>query len=257
MADHKIRVAIKELDASEPSELFGIAGSWFFDAKVEIRPTGTETVIGNRDDRFEVYEGTHLDFDDTWSVELDLAASDLALEIGFKGTDDDLGQISAIINLPMRQNYSITLRSTKDFFSATIEVAVLKSPTVDPGTISTVVENPDSDAYNSIHRGVTDKFAHINPVIPVPWTTGVPPIPVPIQALAASAPANFNAPFGSTALNSLVNPSLIPIIPTSHPDFTNRIARIKITQFWPSTLDLSKLIWRTRSLTIKLWNGSA
>lgn len=257
----KIRVAIASLDALESSEYFGIAGSWFFDARFNLRPHNKSYTLGSKEDRFEVYEGTHLTFDKTWSKEIEVDPSDLAIEITFKGTDDDLiydddlGDVRAVINLPLHRDYLITLRSSKDYYAVTLNVTILESTEITPGKVTTVVEKKDSEKYNSIHTGVSNKYVHINPVVPVDWIRGVPPIPDPIKKLTSSPQKDFSAPFGSKALNSLVNPALFPIIPTTHEDFANRVARVKITQYWPKNLDLSKLIWRVRSDNIKFWNG--
>jgi hypothetical protein len=45
----------------------------------------------------------------------------------------------------------------------------------------------------------------------------------------------------------MANPSVIPILDTSDPDFANRVAKIHITAYEPGNLDTSKLFWRVAS----------
>jgi hypothetical protein len=161
------------------------------------------------------------------------------------------------LNTPIYHGYDLTLVSSKKLFAARIKVSITAEDAATlPGSISTVTSAPGSNSYSTIHDGVLEKkMVHVCPVIPVPWTTGIPPIAKGVETLPATDQENLSIAAGTTKPNALVNPSLIPAIDPGDPEFDNLCARIYITQYRPKTLDLNKLVWVAKTDNIRFFDG--
>ena len=91
----------------------------------------------------------------------------------------------------------------------------------------------------------------VHPVIPVP----VPPshvvrpvhIPSGLDPAVVTPIAQVAAMPAAPSLNALHNPSVIPILSATDPDFANRVANIGVTAYQPGNLDTSKLFWKVAS----------
>ena len=259
MAATKIRIELKSVQVHDDADLIG-ASEWIFKATVRRVATGESLALGDPKKVFEATTGALLAIG--WSLDLDLLPTDTRIEIRVDARDEDLivddqvGWVRAILNIPIVHAYDLALQSNTGNYTAAILVHVLAEDGAAAGPVTTILQHSGSKTYNTINDAMLSKMVHICPVIPVPWTTGIPPIAKGVQGLSASPQVNLGIAAGTTQLNALVNPSLIPVLLTSDPEFANRCARIRITQYRPADLDLAKLIWKAATPNIKFWNGA-
>jgi len=248
-------VTVDVLDKANFSE-------WSFKANVRRLPSGTTKAFGKPGDVWEANEGDTLDLSG-WDATVAIKPKDKKIEINLKGSEKkgffgkDLGSVKVTLNTPIYHGYDLTLVSSRKLFAARIKVTITAEDTATaPGSISTVTSAPGSSSYSTIHDGVLEKkMVHICPVIPVPWTTGIPPIAKGVESLPASDQENLAIAAGTTKPNALVNPSLLPAIDPGDPEFDNLCARIYITQYRPKTLDLNKLVWVAKTDNIRFFDG--
>ena len=257
MAATKVKIALKSVAVHDDADMLG-AGEWCFQCQVVRAPSGEVIPFGDTASVFEVNGGDTIT--PGWSVDLTMQSDDTQLEVRISGrdedlvVDDDLGQVKAFLNTPIVHGYDLHLLSNKGNYTANITVEVLAQTDTTAGPVTTIVQNSNSSTYNSLYDEMLSKMVHICPVIPVPWGTGIPPIADGVQDLSASPQENLAIAPGETKSNALVNPSLIPDIDPADPGFEDKCARIRITQFRPADLDLSKLIWRATS-NVFFWDG--
>lgn len=258
MAATKIKVIIHSVVALDDADLFG-AGEWRFTTNVKHVATGEIIAFGDVKKEFEVDTGDTVNIG--FSKELEVKGTDTKLEINLSGIDvdtiwdDNIGKIKITLNTPIVHAYDLNLTSDTGNYIARVKVDILSQTTGSTGSISTILQNSSSSTYNTVHDEMLSKMVHIHPVIPVPWTTGIPPIAKGVQTLTASPQVNLSINAGA-APNGLVNPAFIATINPTHSDFAKRVARVRITQYRPNNLDLSKIIWKAVSSNIKFWNGS-
>jgi peptidoglycan hydrolase-like protein with peptidoglycan-binding domain len=255
---------------------------WSFKAKVKRIPSNSETAFGSSGDRWETEQGDALGI--SWSTTLDIAPEDNRLEITLAGTDQsvgidagsaftkvftlgmmktkydsarDLGSVKVVLNTPVYHGHDLTLVSNLGKYSARITVEITAEDSgVEPGLVATVVTPAGGSSYSTIHEEMLEsKMVHICPVIPVPWASGIPPIAKGVENLPASDQEDLSIAAGESILNKLCNPALIPVLDPLLPDFATKCARIRITQFRPKTLDLSKLIWKVKTDNIRFFDG--
>jgi hypothetical protein len=252
-------VTVDVLDEANHSE-------WSFKADVRRLPAGATTAFGNPA-YVEVNKGDTLTFAG-WDAAVVLQPNDRKVEVNLKGTEKkglfgkDLGSVKVTLNTPIYNSYDLTLVSSKKLFAARVKVTITAEDTATPpGNVATVASAPGSNAYSTIHDGMLEKkMVHICPVIPVPWATGIPPIAKGVETLPATNQENLAIAAGTTKLNALVNPSLIPVIDPGDPEFANLCARIYITQYRPRTLpdgtDLAaRLVWVAKTDNIRFFDG--
>jgi hypothetical protein len=260
MAATKIRVELKSVQVHDDADVIG-AGEWIFKATVRRVATGESLTLGEPEKVFEARTGTSLAIG--WQLDVAVLPTDTRIEIRIDARDEDLinddnvGWVRAILNVPIVHAYDLALPSSTDNYTAAILVHVLEQDAAGAGPVTTILQHSDTNTYNTINDAMLSRMVHICPVIPVPWATGIPPIARGVRGLSASPQVNLAIAAGTTQLNALVNPSLIPVLLTSDPDFANRCARIRITQYRPADLDLARLIWKAATPNIKFWNGSA
>lgn len=259
MAATKIKVTFGKIKVHHDEDWFG-PGEWAFKASVRRLPSNAETIVGDPNAVMEVNDGDTKRLN--WSGEVEIKPEDEAVEISLRGTDkdllfdDDLGQIKITLSAPIVHDYELHLPSSEGAFTAWVSVKIMADSGGSPGHITTILGHEDSTASCTINEEMTDKLVHICPVTPVPWSHGLPPIPKGVQMLSASSQEDKAISISDTKPNSLVNPALIPAISTTLTDFQDRVARIRITQFRPKDLDLSKLIWKAATANIKFWHNS-
>ena len=133
--------------------------------------------------------------------------------------------VKVTIQCPILHPYNLSMPSSKNLYVAGVGVFVTQQTDSQSGGITTIVQNSESQTFNTILDQMQAQAAHICPVIPVPWATGIPPLPRGVQHLAASPQEDFGIMPGTTALNALVNPAVIPVITSDDPDFANKLAR--------------------------------
>ena len=238
-------------------------GEWSFETTVLRTPSGKTETFGDPGKKFESSLGKIITLD-LWSIGVKLDPADEKIEITMSGKDSaglfprDIGKVSVILNTPILHGYDLSLRSSKGLYQAKVNVKIHKDAVKNPGEITTITSHQRGTQYNTINDGMQSRLVHICPVIPVPWATGIPPVPVGVQHLDASDPADpeiAEIKAGEKTLNKLVNPALVPILQTSNPEFGKLCARIRITQYRPRNLDLKKLIWKAATDNILLFDG--
>ena len=255
----KIKVLLKTIQVHDDSDLAG-SGEWMFKATVRRVATSESLKMGDPAVEHETNSGVTLALN--WELELDILPTDTRIEIKVEATDKDpaiddkVGWVRAVLNVPILHDYDLALRSSTGHYTASIAVQITAQSDPAAGAVTTIVQHSESSTYNTIHDGMLSRMVHICPVIPVPWATGIPPIAKGVQTLTASPQEDLSINSTKTDLNALPNPSLIPVIKPTDPDFAKRCARIRITQFRPADLDLGKLIWKALGTNIKLWDGA-
>ena len=257
MAATRIRVRFKEFSVDRNADLTH-GGEWVFEASVCRKPGYNPVPFGDRDSR-EVNVGDSVALD--WPVDLDIEPDDQTIEIRLSAYDEDwydndpLGVVLIVLNNPILHEYDLWLRSSLGYFYARVQVKILQQTGAGGGSVTTIRGRLDSDTYSTVHDGMLDKLVHVCPVIPVPWATGIPPLARGVKSLTASPQESLGITGASQRLNSLVNPALIPVLDPTTNGFSDRCARVRITQFRPHDLDLSKLIWKAASGNIRFWQG--
>lgn len=260
MAATKIKVTFKSVYVRDDEDWFG-PGEWFFDATVRCEPSGKTFTVGDTT-RHEVNDGDTLTLD--WSQEVDIDPADEKIVIRLQGTDedslfdDDLGWIRLTLLTPIVNDYEMTLTSSKACFDGLLEVDILERTKDATGTITTIRETMDSSTFSTLHVGMLSKLVHINPVVPVPWSEGIPKKHKGVLSLSSWKARNTKLSASTSdypKLNKLVNPAVIPVLDPAHADFANRCARIMITEHRPDNLQ-TKIIWKAVTDNVKLWDGS-
>ena len=259
MTATRIKVTVDTVDIIDDDDLLG-AGEWAFTSNVKRLATSETIAFGDSNKEFEVNTGdkkVNIGF----STELDIKKKDTKLEINLSAiekdtvSNSDMGKIRIVLNTPICHDYDLTLSSDKGKYTARIKVEILKRKAGSAGAVTTILRNSGSSTFNTVHSEMQFKNVHIHPVTPVPWTTGIPPIPIGVVLMTASPQVDFSVKSGDP-LNGLINPSFIVTMKPTDKDFNKKVARVKVTQFWPATLDLSKLVWKAVTGNIKFWNGS-
>ena len=186
MAATKIKVIIHSVEALDDADLLG-SGEWRFAANVKRVATGETIAFGSPDKEFEADTGATVSIN--WFTELDIKGTDTKLEINLSGKDvdvfwdDDIGKIKITLNTPIVHAYDLHLTSDTGNFIARVKVDVVSKTEGSTGSITTILQNSGSSSYNTVHDEMLSKMVHVHPVIPVPWTTGIPPIAKGVQTL--------------------------------------------------------------------------
>jgi len=259
MAATKIKVTLRSVEIHDDAGLFG-PGVWAFRLTVNRLPSNVSREIGDSTKVFEVKSGQTLDLG--WFADLPVESTDAKIELSVNASekfqmDTDMGFVKATLNVPIVHDYELALRSNKGNYTAMLQIEIIEKTAASTGAITTILQRSDSNTFNTLFDEMLSKLVHICPVIPVPWTNGIPPQANGVLGRLASPQVDLSIPAGTTKLNALVNPSLIPVLNPKDQEFNNQCARIRITQYRPSDLDLSKLIWKTATNNIKFWDGSA
>jgi hypothetical protein len=166
----------------------------------------------------------------------------------------DLGQTEIVVPLPCHHQLYLALTSSIERYSATFDIKVFGW--IGPfGPVTTMLQSEGSSTHNTVHTEMLTRAVQICPVIPVPYSSGMPPFPRGVYAENASPQNYLGIGETETTLNALVNPAVIPVLDPLDPDFGTRAARIRITEHRPSHLDLSKLIWISNSDALAFWAG--
>lgn len=255
----KIEIILKSVEVLEGSNLVG-PGKWSFTANAKIAPSNTVNTFSSSKTFEAKRAGQVIKIKWKQVIEIDPADKTCVIEITGKDEDllkdNDLGKVKLTLNTPIIHDYDIELHSSKDKFSAQIQVKIKKLEGMwFKRGVSTIRTDTDSDEFTTIHDEMLSKCVQICPVTPVPWAKGLPPLAKGVKPLSASPQENLGIGAAHTKPNSLVNPCVIVALNPADDDFDEKVARIHITQFMPADLDLSKLIWKTGTDNLKLYNG--
>lgn len=256
MAATEIKIIVLSAEVLDDAKLLGF-GAWSFACDVLRLASNEKIAVGDATKHFEVETGKEVTINH--SKTLEILGDDTGLEILVEGTSNGriwnstVGKVKIVIKTPIVHGYDLHLTSDTKNYSMHLKIDVTKSSDNQPADLSTILQNSDSSSYNTLHDEMLSKMVHIHPVTPVPWATGIPPIAKGVIGLSASPQVDFSVKSGDP-LNGLINPSFIATIDPKSSDFSKRVARIRVTQFRPADLDLSKLVWSVASGDIKFYD---
>ncbi len=260
----KIKIQIERVYVRDDCDLFG-DGEWKFTARIDGQP------VGNPNQEFVAREREWIVLpEDQWSREVDVRAKapGSSVRVSFKGTDvdvfcdDDLGEVSAEFRYPFRREQTITLISPRmsgglffpDYqaYSVKIKMTILEivgtTTLTGPTSLAVSRQADGSSTLSTLSGSAVAPRIEVCPIVPVP-ANGLTRLPQRPAQPAGLAPGRVTAHGNPIALvpvpdyNSLVNPSVIPILATSDPDFNSRVAQLAVTYCEPGNLDLSFLTW--------------
>src|SRR4051812_33976458 len=236
MAATKVKIKIDSIFAIKDKKMVG-PGDWQIEAKVTMMGTNTSKTLGDPAHKFEAKPGERFDVASTAEFTIDPKDTNIKIEV--KGKDVsaakavDLGKVEATLNIPVTHGYSLYLVSSETRFGARMELEVLERVPGFNGPVTTIVQNAESSTHNTIHDEMAPRMVQICPVIPVPWSIGMPPVPKGLEAMDASDQQDWSIEPTAVDLNSLYNPALIPVLDPLDNDFDIKCARIRITQVRP------------------------
>lgn len=262
----KIKIAIASVRVLDDCDIFG-SGEWHLTAKID----GVQ--VGSSATEFEAQTGKVITLPSDWSRVVDVSAKGpgTSVKVNFSGIDkdvfcdDDLGAVTAEFKHPYSTPRTVYLNAPPTggglFSSATRAYSVQIVMTVEEIIATTTLTGPTSipvsrqldgsSTLSTVGGSPVVPRIEVCPIIPVPnnGVTRLPPRPVQPAGLAPGAATPHAAPVSlpGGALNAMVNPSVIPIIAESHPDFANRVARLAVTYADPGNIDLGMLTWHVAS----------
>jgi hypothetical protein len=260
MAVTKLWVAFNAVFVIDDSDFWG-PGEWYLTATVDGKP------VGDPKHEFVAKERHWIALrpSATWSTTVDVSAKGPGskVEIRFKGReddtfgDDDLGQVSATLKYPFKQELNLTLPGSlvkrKRFYYLNLVVKIAEEKATlapaGPGDVFVNRQAAGTATFTTLAGAPLTPRVEICPVVPVP-AAGMPPRPVFPVALAAGkvTPQAAAVPLTATLnLNALPNPAIIPILPANDPAIAQKAARVAVTYFEPGNLDTSYLTWHIKS----------
>jgi hypothetical protein len=207
-----------------------------------------------------------------WTFEIDVSAKKpgetvvATLKVVDKAVtgDVDLGTVTATFNHPFEQEMSryflappkAASDGTFNHFRVSIAMTVsaFVGPNFTPPAAAPLGKKGAGKTKNTVTNNAPTRRVEICPVIPVLRPEQMPPRPAMNQKIkvgkdtihAKAVPLTGNLP-----LNALANPSLIPILDKSNPNFASLAARIAITYLRPHDLDISEFLWVVKSGPVK------
>ena len=226
MAATKIRIKLFGVEAMN-GVVFNSPEDWSFEMTIKRASDNSSKTPGDQTATFEYKADTTYNAVG-WEQFYELTGADTTFEITIKGksslnTRADLGMVKVTIQCPILHPYNLSMPSSKNLYVAGVGVFVTQQTDSWSGGITTIVERSDAQTYNTILNQMQAQAAHICPVIPVPWGTGIPPLPRGVQHLAGSPQDDFGIMPGTTGADALVNPAVIPVVTSGDPDFANQV----------------------------------
>ena len=269
MPTTKIKVSFGTLKCIRQGALWGEA-SWAFEAMVD----GVK--VGDSDLVFPVKSGDSVDLDqEAWGAVIDVSTrkSGDVVEISFAvnertgGGSRSMGDVKLKINHPfanpLEQNMigkpvGTVFKSSR--FSIPVKVDIVESTggSYSPSAIP-VAKAGAAATENTVSSDDLKIRVEVSPVVPVLDASQTPPRPDfgPMSKPGANTPFAAPVDLGSPLpLNALANPSLIPVLQPTDPEFDAKCARIAATWIQPNDLDVTKLRWVVKSGPVKI-KGSA
>ncbi len=262
----KIKIAIATVRVLDDCDIFG-CGEWHLTARID----GVQ--VGSPATEFEAQTGQVITLPPEWSRVVDVSAKGpgTTVRVNFGGvdkdtfSDDDLGAVTAEFRYPYSTPQTAYLMAPLMggglFFSdyraysvqivMTVEEIIATTTLTGPTSIPVSRQLDGSSTLSTVGGTPVVPRIEVCPVIPVPNNgfTRLPPRPVQPAGLAPGAATAHAAPVAlpGGALNAMVNPSVIPIMADTHPDFVNRCARLAVTYADPGNIDLGMLTWHVLS----------
>ena len=256
------------VSVEDDSDVWG-AGEWHMHAMVNGQR------CGNTQTEFVAREGALIMLPaEDWTEVVDVSGHSAGDEVAISFrvieddvfSDDDLGEVTATLRFPYTEPYDLLFLESPllsgglfadDYRAYNLVISVrhnteVASTNVTGATRIPVTRSSQGGAtFNTVRGEAFIPRVDIHGVIPVPQPPSHVPRPVHIPSGLAAA---VNTPAGrvttapsAPALNSLANPSVIPVLSASDPDFANRVANLAITAYEPGNLDTSKLFWKVAS----------
>lgn len=269
MPTKKIKISFLRVDCLRESAIYG-AASWVFEAKVDGK------AVGNASTKSSVVPGNSVALDSTWSAEVDVSGKKPGdvIEASFQVYEKKLigsvnqGKVTLKFNYPFQQEMDYDfygsaeglLKKTRQFLlRATMKITeAVEAPP--PASGVPVGKHGGGDTVSTVSGDVMLPRVEVSPVVPVLKADQRPPRPdfdkmVP-HGVDTSA-AKQVALTGSLDLNTLANPSLIPVLKTTVPEFEKRAARIAVTYMRPHNLEVDRLHWVIKKGPIKIHGKSS
>lgn len=265
----KIKVRFTSVDVLDDSDWLWGAGEWTLQATVDGH------VVGDPNHEFGVHSGSGLNLPEVqWSHIVDVSgkAPGSSVEIRFKViekdvfSDDDLGEVRATIAYPFRNPridksllsplidggwFCDDYRCYRLHFCVTIEEEFATSTTSGPTAIPVARTVAGGATFSTVKGTAFVPRIDVCPVVPMPASPGHmparPALPAGLAAAAVPPVSTVTAAPTAPALNSMPNPSVIPILASGDPNLANKAARLAVTFYEPGNLDVSRLIWNVAS----------
>ncbi len=265
----KIKIAFVSVEVLDDCDIFG-SGEWYFTAFIDHNP------VGDRSREFEATTGRTIILPDSWSAIVDVSTKTYGDVVGvrFSGIDkdvfghDDLGTVTARFAYPFQeQTRIVNLRSPlmraswpfSDYRAYSLKVRMtieeIRGTTdlTGPSSISVSRQMDGSSTLSTVAGNPVVPRIEVCPVIPVP-NNGFTKLPLrPVQPEAGVLAPGMLTPqaqpptFTGAPLNGMVNPSVIPILEPTDPNFAKRVARLAVTFADPGNIDLNMLTWHVTS----------
>ncbi len=247
------------------------AADWSFKAEVDGIAVGDPNAV------FEVNTGTDVHLNN-WSLEHDVASAApgetvrITFEVTEIGTmwNTSKGKVQLHLHYPFDDDVDVHLDGTEEgliwterHFGVHVVVTVLAGFSEEPDPalppIPTPGGNPDGDDFTVVDGSITLPRVEVHPVVPTPAADQLPPRPTPRAGTLPGVDTEHSKPIpltGTPALNSLANPSLIPIISPGDANFDGRVARLAVTHYRPKNFDTNRFTWHVKKGPVAFHGGS-
>ncbi|MFZ4574611.1 MAG: peptidoglycan-binding protein [Phycisphaerales bacterium] len=266
MPTTKIKITFGDVACPPSANVWG-KQKWTFSSIIDGTKVGSDTR------KYDMQAGGYAMLgDEQRSREIDVSAKNAgdSVEAVFKVTnkaatgDVSQGEVRAKFNHPFDTEMDQVLDGSPvgapapaSVFRVAVRMEITgDTPSPTPPSGAPVGKSGSGDTSNTVSKSVPPLRVEICPVVPVMQPDQLPPrpkLPVTVRHGRYTADSKAIALTGTPALNSLANPSVIPVLKPSDPEFVNRVARLAVTYLRPHDLDLSKLFWVVKSGPVKLF----
>jgi hypothetical protein len=275
----KIKITFEAVSVVNDADMWGDA-TWQFQA------TADGASVGNPKADFIVSDGKAVVLaQPDWSTVVDVSAKKKgdSVKVIFSGKDTDtfvwdhdLGSVNAEFKYPFTEEKRILLRSPvkKGWFflpdhqyyvlAVSMKIADMKATAAltGPNSIQVSRQNDGSSTFSTVSGAPVTPRVEVCPIIPVPingktMLPGRPPQPAGVEMGLDTDNIDPVSLSTTTSLNSLFNPSVIPILSEDDSDLDNKIARLAVTYTQPFNLDTSFLTWHVVSGPAKFIGGNS
>ncbi len=263
----KIKISFVSVGVADTADIWG-DDTWGFSASIN------GDFVGNVMDEFTARDKGIIVLPAKWSAEIDVSQQTkfiYGVKVKFAVIKldgvDSLGEVSYEFKYPFARGKTISIDSPvqhglfadHQYYTLQVRLDVLEVKSFKPkfGSWQNFVkasrQNKKSKTFTTVSVNQVLPRVEVCPVVPSPeWPSMMPKRPdIAIKSgLWPGLDTPQNAPvtlWPLPPLNSTYNPSLIPIIPKTDPDFAKKVAKLAVTYFEPGDLDLSKLTWKVKT----------
>jgi len=269
MPVNKIKISFISVSVKDSADIWG-DGEWHFTATIDGRQVGNPTT------EFVAQDHGVITLPAEWSAEIDVSGKTQLTDkvrVTFSGKDidvffdDDLGAVSYEFKYPFSRAKTVSLESPvqkgflffpdHQYYTLVLRMEVIDVVTPDPMlwdiAINASRQHDGSTTFTTVSGYQLLPRVEVCPVVPSPqFPSSMPERPEIVTTFGllpgGDTPQNVPAALWPLPnLNATYNPSLIPIIPRTDPDFDKKVARLAVTFYEPGDLDLSKLTWKVKN----------